>query len=398
MSFFEAIETLPPDPIFSLPLLFKEDNHPHKVNLSIGAYQDEKGQPHVLEAVNKAEQILLKQNLTKNYLPIAGNTEFIDETLKLIFDSSWLLQAHSRLVAAQSLGGAGALRLGGELLFKQVSTHISLSTPTWPNHQGIFGEIGFKIENYAYYDENKKKIALDKFCESLKKLPPSTIVLLQACCHNPTGLSPNIEQWKELSHLIQEYRLFPFFDLAYQGFDKSLEEDVAAIRLFANQGHEMMVAYSFSKNMGLYGERVGIICAVTANADSAKKVRSQLLPIIRHNYSNPPIHGARLAAHVLKTPELFKLWINDLQKMRGRVDEMRNLFVQGLISNSAKMDFSFLDKQRGLFAYSGLSLKQVNQLREEFGIYLLYDGRLNLAGLNHSNLNYVVESILKVIS
>lgn len=398
MPFFEAIDVLPPDPIFSISKLFKEDPHPNKVNLGIGAYQDDEGRPCVLAAIRQAEHLLASRNLNKDYLPIEGYGEFIEETLKLIFDPAWLSQKRSHIAAAQSVGGAGALRLGGELLAAHVSNHISLSYPTWPNHQGIFSEIGFKIDYYPFYDDIKKDVPFGKLCEHLKTLPPSTVVLLQVCCHNPTGLGLTSEQWQELSHLMHQHSLFPFFDLAYQGFDQSLEKDAEAIRIFSRQGLEMMVAYSFSKNMGLYGERVGLIAIVTQDTHSFQRVHSQLLPLIRHNYSNPPMHGAQLASIVLKTPELFNNWRSELSAMRDRIDLMRKGLQEGLMAPPSTADFSYLQRQRGLFAYSGLNTDSVFRLREKYGIYLIENGRLNLAGLNPSNLPYVVESILAVIS
>lgn len=398
MPFFETIELLPDDPILSLPILFKADPRKKKVNLGIGAYQDSEGKPYVLICVREAEKILYKKLTNKEYLPIEGDAEYLEEALKLVYgsDSKYLMEG--MVFAAQSVGGSGALRIGGEFLAQEISRIMFLSDPSWPNHKGIFSRAGMKIDYYKYYDEANHRIDFAGMCASVKLMPPASVILLQPCCHNPSGMDLTFEQWQVLSDLIKKQKIFPFFDFAYQGFGQDIEEDARPIRYFADQGHEMVVAQSFSKNFGLYGERVGVMSILTHSKDIAQKIGSRVKLIIRQSYSNPPIHGARIIATILKSPELKKQWKDEVKNMSGRIKEMRDALTAGLMEKSLNQDFSFIKKQRGLFSFSGLNNVQVQQLREEKGVYMVNSGRINVAGLNPDNLDYVIDSILSVIN
>jgi len=396
MSFFASVPALPDDPIFGLPALFAADPHPKKVNLGIGVYKDADGKTIVLNVVRKAEELLLKQNLDKDYLFIDGNQKYIQQSLELIFGKNCPGIESKEIYAAQTVGGTGSLRLGSEFLAQEPSRTIFISEFTWPNHKPIFLRAGLVVENYDYYDHKAHKLDFPKFCKSIQSINPGSVIMLQACCHNPTGIDPTFEQWKELSDLIKKQKIIPFFDFAYQGFSEDLEKDAKAVRYFYEQGHEMLVSYSFSKNFGLYGERVGLLAVVTHDAAVAKKVGSQVKQIIRGMYSNPPLQGARIVSTVLQSPELTKEWLEELKDMRTRVQDMRETLVANLMVGAKHHDFTFLNRQKGLFSFCGLSHEQVMHLKKEFGIYMPDNGRINVAGLNPYNMDYVVKSILSV--
>lgn len=384
MSFFDKITLLPEDPIFSLYASFQKDPRHHKVNLAIGIYQDENGQVPLLECVRQAEMILNKNPQPKAYLPIDGNSDLIGEALSLVYG-----QIPENAVAMQVLGGTGGLRIGAEFLKSQGFTTIFLPEPSWPNHIQIFEHAGLNISYYPYYACQSLDFSGMRDC--VRAMPPNSIVLLQVCCHNPTGMDLSMSQWQELEKIIKERRLFPFFDFAYQGLGKGIEEDAEPVRLFERQEHAMMVSSSFSKNFCLYGERVGLLSIV--NAGDAHKVASHAKVLIRSSYSNPPRHGANLAAIVLQTPELKKIWEQEVLGMRQRLSNMR----EGLLNRLTGSIINALRKQQGLFFMSGLGIGQVRRLREEFAVYLLEDGRLNIAGLNPDNLDRVADAFKAVL-
>lgn len=384
-SFFSSIQALPEDPIFGLQIEFNKDPRKNKINLSIGAYQTNEGQWEVFSAVRKAEKILLDQNLNKEYLGIDGHPEFIKATTQLIFG-----ELSDNIYAAQTVGGTCALRMGGDLLSQNITKKMYISNPTWPNHNRIFSYAGMTIEEYPYYDAKNHSLNFQGMCEKIRAMPSGSAILLHGCCHNPSGLDPSQEQWKELSQLIKKQRIFPFFDLAYQGFGNGIEEDAYPIRLFKADGHEMLVAYSYSKNFGLYGERVGLLAAVTHSPSEANNIGSLIKAIIRGNYSNPPLHGARIVSTVLQSPELKANWMNELGRIRTRIQTMREKLFQGL-------NFDFLKKQKGMFSYSGLNGDQVGRLQKEYGIFMLKSGRINVSGLNDNNINTVIHAIHEVI-
>lgn len=397
MPFFESVPLLPEDSILGLMKAFNADPHPHKVNLGIGAYKTADNHPLLLTCVSKAEALLAKQHLFKEYLPIEGDGHFLELALPILFGKKSPLLASGSIFAAQTIGGASALRIGAEFLAKSVNPVIYLSDPSWPNHRAIFERAGLIVHTYPYYNHHLNALRFDELCAAIKKMPPGSCILLQGYCHNPTGLDLSLEQWKEISSLIKKQNILPFFDIAYQGFKESLEADMGPLRYFVEQGHEMLVAYSFSKNFGLYGERVGILAAVTHDSNHAQCVGSHIKTLIRSNYSNPPIHGAKLISAVLDSPELTLEWVEELQNMRTRIIEMRRALMASLMTKAEHKDFSYMHDQSGMFTYCGLDQHMVNRLRKEKGLYLPISGRINIAALNTQNLEYVAEALASVL-
>lgn len=390
------VELLPADPILSLPQLFQADTHPQKVNLGVGSYRDAEGKTLVLTSVRAAEQAILEENLAKEYLPIEGNPEFLQSCQDLVFGSELATRIRDRLVGFQAMGGTSAIRVGAEFLKQGISPCMYISQPTWPNHRLIMQRTGLAIQEYPYYDYSKHQVDFDLLCSSLKEAPVGSAVLLQANCHNPTGIDLTQEQWKELSSLMKQLQLLPFFDLAYQGFGKGVEEDAWPVRYFAEEGHEGFVAVSFSKNMGLYGERVGFGCVITADAETAKRVNSHIKQIIRTSYSNPGLHGGRIVSRILRNSDLRTEWIEELTEMRLRIHEMRRALHARLLVDGMQMDIDFMLRQNGMFSLLGLDGNQVKRLRAEFGVYTLENSRINVAGLTSLNLDYVSQAIVHV--
>ncbi|MFI5334239.1 MAG: aromatic amino acid transaminase [Chlamydiales bacterium] len=398
MSFFEQISLATPDPIFGLIRAFQADPRPNKVNLTVGLYRNEELKTPVLECVKKAEKEILHGEKTKEYLPLEGDKIFLDQAGALVFGETFWSSSQARVARIQAVGGTSALRTGGEFLsHEKIGEAIYLSDPTWANHKAIFPKAGLKVEYYPYYDRERHEFNFEAMCHALEKLPPKSIILLHASCHNPTGADLNLEQWKKLSGLFFAKRLIPFFDFAYQGLDRGVEQDAEAVRLFAKEGHEMLVAYSLSKSFSLYAERVGALFAVGGSHKVAEHLNSKLVAMTRPNYSNPPLHGARIVATILTSPQLREEWEKELGDMRARIIEMRTALAEKLITKSHKVDFSFLKNRAGLFTFSGLSGLQVERLIKEHAIYMTADGRLNAAGLNHQNLDTVVNAILAVL-
>lgn len=398
MSIFDSVEMRPEDPILGLGIAYKEDQRPSKVNLGVGAYMNAEGSPQVLSCVRKAEKIILEKNLDKEYQPILGNPDYIRESLKLVYGENSTALASGAIAAAQTIGATGALRIGGDFLFQNnISTIIFLSDPTWPNHKSIFNRVGMKNDTYTYYDTLHHALNFSGMCESIAKMPPGSVILLQPCCHNPTGIDPSFDQWKDLSRLIKHHKLIPFFDLAYQGFDQDLVEDAKVVRYFVEAGHEMLVANSYSKNFGLYGERVGMLSIVSKEQDTAVRVGSQIKQIIRGSYSMPPLQGQRIVTTILQSDELKEEWVHELNNMRNRIKEMRKTLLSGLQVKCSDSEFQFLCEQTGMFSFSGLNEEQVHRLKHDFGIYMPNNGRVNVAGLNTKNMGYVIDSILSVI-
>jgi aspartate/tyrosine/aromatic aminotransferase len=394
MAFFDNVEMADPDPILSLNSMFADDTRSEKINLGVGAYKTAELKPLVFAAVKKAEARLASGNQYKEYLPIDGDKEFLACALELVFGKGAPILEEGRVFAAQALGGTGALRVGAEFLKKEVSDKVFLSDPSWANHKPLFTRAGHKVDFYPYLDRKKYALSFKKMCDEIKNMEKGNTILLHGCCHNPTGIDPSLEQWKELSVLIKEQGLVPFFDLAYQGFGEGVEEDVKALRTFVDDGHELLVAYSFSKNFGLYGERVGALFVVTSSDKVAERVGSKIKTLIRTNYSNPPCHGARIIKTILKSDELTQEWKRELNNMRERVVEMRKCLASELIAKSSAQDFSFMNRQKGIFSFSGLDKDQVEALKVEFGIYMPANGRINVAGLSSQNLEYLVDAIL----
>lgn len=397
MSFFHDIPLLPEDSILGLPILFEADPRSKKVNLGVGAYRTAEGKPLVLNCVQKAENLLIQKHLNKEYLPIEGDSEFVQATLKLIFGDQNPVIHSKNIFASQSLGGSGGLRVLGEFFTKLVTRAIFLPQPSWPNHKTIFERSGFTVGSYPYFNYKTNLIDFPGMCEAIKNLPKGCVILLHAACHNPTGADPSLKEWEELSHLIKQREIIPFFDFAYQGFGDNLEMDARAVRLFQKEGHEMAVAYSYSKNMGLYGERVGLLTILGSDSEIISPISSQIKTLIRGNYSTPPLHGARIASTVLNSPELTFEWNIELAKMCARVKEMRATLAALLQAKMPTRNYSFIEEQKGLFSFIGLTNCQVERLIEEKGIYIPSSGRINLAGLHSGNIEYTAESLISVM-
>lgn len=398
MGHFGHIETLPPDPILELMWAFKRDARQKKVDLSVGIYYNDKLQLEILKCVKQTEEALLQLETDKAYLPIDGHPGFINETKKLLFGETLFNKLGKNIYGTQTVGGTGALRMGGEFLAKTLNTTIHVSDPTWANHVTMFPRAGLKVETYPYYDFKSHEIVFDKMIKHLKMLPPKSIVLLHGCCHNPTGCDPTEEQWKEISSVMQKKKLIPFFDMAYQGFGDGLEEDAFGVRYFAEQGHEMLVAFSYAKIFGLYAERVGALFFVAGSEHEAQAAGTNIKSLIRSNYSNPPKHGAAVVYYVLTHGPLKELWMAELAVMRRRIQNMRLMFCDALCEKDAGKDYRYMNDKKGMFCFTGLEKYQVNRLMEEYGIYMMQTGRINITGLNEQNIADVVDAITKVSS
>ena len=398
MSLFSAVEMAPRDPILGLNEAFNADVRPHKVNLGVGVYYNEAGRIPLLKAVALAEKARAEAHAPRGYLPIEGIGAYDSAVQNLLFGSDAEITQSGRVITSQAIGGTGALKIGADYLKRLLpDAVVAISNPSWENHRALFESAGFPVQNYSYYDASKQGINLDGMLEDLRQLPAQSIIVLHACCHNPTGVDLNPEQWSAVLEVLRERQHIPFLDIAYQGFAEGIYEDAAAVRLFAESGMSFFVSSSFSKSFSLYGERVGALSIVTESKEQAGRVLSQLKRVIRTNYSNPPTHGATVVGHVLNTPELNTLWQQELGQMRERILLMRKLMVEQLAAKGAKRDFSFVTAQRGMFSYSGLSQAQVERLRDEFAIYAVDTGRICVAALNMSNIDVVTDAIVQVL-
>lgn len=395
---FESISAAPADPILGLADLFRADDRPNKINLGIGVYKDETGKTPVLTSVKKAEQYLLENETSKNYLSIDGLPDFAHCTQELLFGKGNALISAGRVRSAQTPGGTGALRVAADFLATQTSVkRVWVSNPSWPNHKNVFNAAGLEVCEYSYYDAVNHTLDFDSMLASLKEVKAGDVVLFHGCCHNPTGIDPTAEQWQQLAALSKANGWLPLFDFAYQGFARGLEEDAAGLRLFAASHQELIVASSYSKNFGLYNERVGAITLVASDAATADTAFSQVKYTIRANYSNPPSHGAAVVATILGNDALRTIWQQELSDMRQRIQRMRQLFVNTLAEKGAQQDFSFIIKQNGMFSFSGLAKDQVIRLREEFGVYAVNSGRVNVAGMTPDNMSALCEAIVAVL-
>ncbi|MTD40511.1 aminotransferase class I/II-fold pyridoxal phosphate-dependent enzyme [Erwinia sp. CPCC 100877] len=395
---FENITAAPADPILGLAELFRADDRPNKINLGIGVYKDETGKTPILTSVKKAEHYLLENETTKNYLGIDGIPEFGRCTQELLFGKGSAIIDAKRARTAQTPGGTGALRVAADFLAKNTSVkRVWVSNPSWPNHKGVFSSAGLEVCEYAYYDAQNHTLDFNGLLTSLQNAEKGDVVLFHGCCHNPTGIDPTLEQWEQLAKLSQEKGWLPLFDFAYQGFARGLEEDAEGLRAFADLHQELIVASSYSKNFGLYNERVGACTLVAADSDQADRAFSQMKACIRANYSNPPAHGASVVATILSSDVLRAIWEQELTDMRQRIQRMRQLFVNTLQEKGANRDFSFITRQNGMFSFSGLTKDQVQRLREEFAIYAVASGRVNVAGMTPDNMAPLCEAIVAVL-
>lgn len=396
---FENIQSAPPDAILGLAEKFRNDPNPNKVNLTVGVYKDEQGLTPILGTVKEAEKRLLAAENTKGYLPIDGLAEYCRLTQELFLGSDHEIVTSGRAVTAQTPGGTGALRVAANFLSTNLAdATIWCSTPTWPNHPKVFQAGGLKVENYPYFDADSHGVNIDGMLEAIKQIPAGHIICLHACCHNPTGADPTAQQWKEIADAVYAQGLLPLLDFAYLGFGTGVEEDTVAVKEFARPDAELIVCSSYSKNFGLYRERVGALTVICQGADAAKIIASQVKTTIRTNYSNPPSHGGAIVAEILSDDALRTQWEAELAEMRDRINGMRVAFNQKMSEKLPGQDFSFIEKQNGMFSYSGLTAEQVDHLREEKSIYIVRDGRINVAGIMPSNVDVLTDAIAEVLS
>lgn len=397
-SLFADIPAGIPDPILGVTEAFRADPHPGKVNLGVGIYQDSEGKIPMLEAVKRAAVTWSETEDTKTYLPIDGVAAYNTATQELLFGKGSPLLTEKRVATIQTIGGSGALKLAIEFIHRFMGTStIYVSDPSWENHRVIFEAAGAKVETYPYYDPKTGGLRAAEMLATLKTLKPRTAVLLHACCHNPTGVDLDLDTWKQVVEICAERNLIPLIDFAYQGFAEGLQADSAPIRMFADKGLTFFVANSYSKSFSIYRERCGALSVVTGSAKEATNVISQLKRIVRMIYSSPPSYGAQLIALALTTPELRTLWEKELDAMRLRILEMRELFAAKLADMIPNRDFSFMLKQRGMFSYSGLSAAVVGELRERYHIYALDSGRICIAAMNRKNIDYICDAIATVL-
>lgn len=395
---FEKVPAAPADPILGLTEEFKSDSRVTKINLGVGIYKNEEGQTPVLATVKKAEAALLESEKTKSYLTIEGTAEYGAAVQKLLFGSESKIVTEKRAKTAQAPGGTGALRVTGEFIKRELNAgKIWISNPTWANHVGVFTAAGVETAQYNYYNAETHDKDFAAMLTSLEAAQAGDVVLLHGCCHNPTGIDPTATEWEQLAKLCADKALLPLFDFAYQGFSKGVEEDAAGLRVFAQYCDEILVASSFSKNFGLYNERVGAFTLVAKDSDIAATAFSQVKKIIRSIYSNPPAHGAAVVTYILNNEALRNEWEQEVTEMRDRIQEMRTLFVQTLKDEGVTQDFSFIEAQNGMFSFSGLSKEQVNRLKDEFAIYIVGSGRISVAGMTKNNMGPLCKGIAAVL-
>ena len=398
MSLFTAVEMAPRDPILGLNEQFGADTNPAKVNLGVGVYYDDNGKLPLLECVQIAENQMMEVPKPRGYLPIDGIAAYDSAVKSLVFGADSEPVTSGRVATVQCIGGTGGLKVGADFLKRlNPDAKVLISDPSWENHRALFTNAGFTVESYPYYDAATRGINFDGMLAALNAAPAGTIVVLHACCHNPTGYDITADQWDEVIAAVKANNLTPFLDMAYQGFGYGLAEDGAVVGKFVAAGLSFFVSTSFSKSFSLYGERVGALSVLCSDKEEAGRVLSQLKIVIRTNYSNPPIHGGTVVAMVLNTPELRTLWDKELGEMRVRIKAMRQKLVDGLKAAGVKEDMGFITQQIGMFSYSGLNKDQMVRLRTEFGVYGLDTGRMCVAALNSKNIDYVCASIAKVI-
>jgi aspartate aminotransferase len=395
---FETLKPLPPDAILGIMTLFRADQHPGKIDLSVGVYQDEKGRTPVLESVKRAERAILEKQDSKTYVAIAGNPVFNKGVEELLYGPSHPALKAGRVATVQTPGGSGALSVAGHLLSRaKPNARVYLSDPSWPNHLPLLKTAGLTLENYPYYDYRNHRVDFDAMAAKLETASAGELVLIHGCCHNPSGADLSKEQWQALTALCERRGLVPFIDFAYQGLAEGLVEDAYGARLMSERLPEVVIVTSCSKNLGLYRERVGAASFVSSNAEQSKLALANAMNVARGIYSMPPDHGAAIAGKVMSEKELSALWSKELEEMRGRLNGLRTLLVSKLAERDTPMDFSFIAKEKGLFSFLGITREQVIRLREEFHVYMIESSRINIAGINHANVDYVADSIAAVL-
>ncbi|GAB2903562.1 aspartate/tyrosine/aromatic aminotransferase [Uliginosibacterium flavum] len=397
-SIFAAVEMAPRDPILGLNEAFNADTRSTKVNLGVGVYFTDEGKIPLLAAVKAAEKTRLEAAPARGYQPIEGLAAYNTAVAALLFGKESPLITEGKTITVEALGGTGALKVGADYLKRLLpEAKIYISDPSWENHRALFESAGFTVENYPYYDAATRGVNFAGMKACLASLPAGAIIVLHACCHNPTGADLSDAQWAEVVAVCQERGLVPFLDMAYQGFADGIDADAVAVRAFAASGLQFFISSSFSKSFSLYGERVGALTVVCSSKEEAGRVMSQVKRVVRTNYSNPPTHGGAIVAAVLASPELRQQWEDELAGMRVRIRAMRTSLVEKLAARNVPQDFSFVIKQRGMFSYTGLSADQVERLKSEFGIYAVSTGRICLAALNTKNIDYVADAIAAVL-
>ncbi|OON62029.1 aromatic amino acid aminotransferase [Massilia sp. KIM] len=396
-SLFGAIEMAPRDPILGITEAFNADTNPEKINLGVGVYYDDNGKVPLLQCVQKAEAKLMEQPAPRTYLPIDGLASYDKAVQELVFGADSAVIQEKRAITVQALGGTGALKIGADFLKRFLpGAQVYISDPSWENHRALFEGAGFTVNNYTYYDPSTRGVNFAGMLAALKDMPQGSVVVLHACCHNPTGADLSQDEWTQVIEVVRANGLVPFLDMAYQGFANGIAEDGAVVRRFADTGMPLLVSNSFSKSFSLYGERVGALSIVATSAEEAARVMSQVKRVVRTNYSNPPTHGGKVVATVLSTPELRQLWEEELAAMRVRIREMRGAMVEKLKAKAPGHDFEFVRQQVGMFSYSGLTKEQVGKLREQ-SIYAVDTGRICVAALNSKNIDRVVDAVAKVL-
>jgi aromatic-amino-acid transaminase len=397
-SIFAAVEMAPRDPILGLNESYNADSRATRVNLGVGVYFDDNGKVPLLTAVKVAERARLESMPARGYQPIEGLLAYNQAVQEMLFGKESTLLVEGRVVTAETLGGTGALKVGADYLKRLLpEAKVYISDPSWENHRGIFESSGFQVESYPYYDAATRGVNFDAMKAKLSTLATGSIIVLHACCHNPTGADLTEAQWRETIEVIRTRGFVAFIDMAYQGFADGIQEDALALNLFVASELQFFVASSYSKSFSLYGERVGALSVVTASKDESARVMSQIKRVIRTNYSNPPTHGGAVVAAVLSNPELRQMWEAELAGMRDRIRVMRSSLVEKLKARGTAQDFSFVIKQRGMFSYTGLSAEQVAHMQSEFGVYAVNTGRICVAALNSRNIDHVANAIATVL-
>ena len=396
---FARVELAPKDPILGVTEAFVADRNPQKVNLGVGVYNDDSGKLPLLACVKAAEEEMAKTLAPRGYLPIDGLAAYDNAVRDLVFGADSEIVKNKRAVTVQGLGGTGGLKIGADLLKRiNPAAEVWISDPSWENHRALFEGAGFIVKTYPYYDAAKKEVDFAAMLGALQGAPAGTIVVLHACCHNPTGYDISAAQWSQVIDTVRARDLVPFLDIAYQGFAEGIDADGAAVRAFAATPGPLLVSSSFSKSFSLYGERVGALSAVGTTAEEAARLLSQLKRIVRTNYSNPPTHGAKIVVTVLGNPALRQRWEDELKEMRERIKAMRVKLVASIEARVPGADFQFIIRQRGMFSYSGLTREQVLRLRDDYSIYAIESGRICVAAINTKNIDYIADAIAKVIS
>ncbi|MEZ4614479.1 MAG: amino acid aminotransferase [Caldilineaceae bacterium] len=396
---FEQFTPAPPDAILGLTEAFKKDPNPKKVNLGVGVYKDAQGRTPILASVKEAEARILQHEATKSYLGIDGSPEYAAAVQELLFGADHPILAGNRAVTAQGPGGTGALRVAADFIARMFAgAQVWISDPTWPNHPSIFQAAGLTVKSYPYFDAAANGVNFGAMLATLKQIPAGDVLLLHGCCHNPTGADLTPAQWQEVAAVVAERKLLPLLDFAYQGFGDGLAEDAIGMRTICDRVDEVLIASSFSKNFGLYSERIGALTLVAGTSAAAETALGHIKLAIRANYSNPPAHGAAIVTTVLCDPALRTQWEGEVTAMRDRINSMRHLFVETLNEKGVEQDFSFIAQQRGMFSYSGLKPDQVKALREKHGVYIVGSGRINVAGMTEGNMDYLCTAIADVLA